>query len=59
MADKKYKYAGPKGRYVPALPEEITDAEAEDRGLSELLAEAVKAGLYKEVKPAKPKSKES
>ena len=61
MAEKRYKYAGPDGRFVPALPEEITDSEAKERGLDALLSECLKAGLYKEVKDkaAKPKAKES
>ena len=51
---KKYKYIMD-GRGVPGLPREITNSEAEQMGVAELLAAALKAGTYKEQKqkPAK------
>jgi hypothetical protein len=46
---KKYKING-KG-FVPGLPRELTDEEAKELGVEELLAACVKAKLYREVKP--------
>ena len=56
MAEKKYKKQG--SGFVPGLPKELTQGEAEALGVLELLTECIKAGLYKEVKPP-AKKKES
>ena len=45
----KYQYVGP-GQGVPGLPNTITEKQAKDLGLSELLRECIKAKLYKPVK---------
>jgi hypothetical protein len=42
-----YKFVGD-GTGVPGLPHEITDAEAKELGVSEILKEAVKNGSYVE-----------
>jgi hypothetical protein len=54
----KYRYVRDDGGFVPGLPKEITDEEAKERGVHDLLMDAVKCGLYEEVKPKKPKAKE-
>lgn len=41
----KYKYIGD-GAGIPGLPHEITDEEAAARGLTELLKDAIEAGVY-------------
>lgn len=43
--DTVYKYRGD-GLGVPGLPHQITQAEAEQLGVAELLAEAIAAGVY-------------
>ena len=53
----KYRYVGP-GQGVPGLPNEVSDKEAKGLGLSDVLKECVKAGLYKESK-GKPKEVKS
>jgi len=45
---KRYRYAG-SGQGVPGLPHELDDDEAERLGVKPLLAEALQAGLYKEI----------
>jgi len=47
---KRYHYVGA-GLGVPGLPHEISDEEAKSAGLEQLLADALKAGTYEEVKP--------
>ena len=49
---KIYKYIDD-GLGVSGLPHEITDDQAKDGGVEQILKEAVAAGLYQEVKPAK------
>ena len=56
---KKYRYARGDGGFVPGLPKEVTDKEAKERGVYELLMDCVKRGFYKEVKPRKSKAKEA
>ncbi len=53
----KYQFVG-NGQGVPGLPNEVTDKQAEALGLTKVLAECVKAKLYKEVK-SKPKGVKS
>lgn len=55
--DGLYRFIGA-GRGVPGLPHEITEREAKDAGVWDLLQEAVKAGNFEEVKPEKPAKKE-
>lgn len=52
---KKYKYIG-EGAGVPGLPHEITEEQAQARGLSELLRAAIENGSYIEIKPGAQKS---
>ena len=47
---KRYRYVGA-GLGVPGLPHEISDEEATASGVVQLLADALKAGTYEEVKP--------
>jgi len=47
---KRYRYVGA-GLGVPGLPHELTEEEAKAAGLEHLLADALKAGTYEEVKP--------
>lgn len=54
---KTFIFIGP-GRCVPGLPHKITDARATELSVEKLLAEAVKAGLYEEVKPPAPKKEQ-
>ena len=49
----KYKYTG-EGQGVPGLPAQVSDKEAKELGLANVLKECIKAGLYKEDKK-KPK----
>jgi 16S rRNA G527 N7-methylase RsmG len=46
----KFIYVG-SGQGVPGLPHEITEQEAKDLGVKQLLDDAVKAGTYKKVAP--------
>lgn len=46
-----YKYIGD-GAGIPGLPHEISDEEAAERDLTELLSEAIKAGKYQAAPPA-------
>ena len=55
----KYIYDRKDGGFVPGLPKEVTDEEAKERGVYELLMDCVKRGFYKEVKSKKPKAKEA
>jgi hypothetical protein len=52
----KYVFVG-SGAGVPGLPHELTDEEAREPGVKEILRGALKAGTYKEVKPEKKTSK--
>jgi hypothetical protein len=45
---KRYRYVG-QGQGVPGLPHEIDDEEARLLGVQELLAQALQAGVYKEI----------
>ena len=47
---KRYRYVGA-GLGVPGLPHELSGDEADELGVSDILAEALKAGIYEEVKP--------
>ena len=53
---KSFKFVGG-GLGVPGLPHEVTDEQAKQDGLEVLLAEAVKNGLYVEVKAAAPEKR--
>lgn len=57
-----YIYDTSKGAGVPGLPHTITDEEAKELGLTELLKEAIENGAYKPAPTAKsaptPKAKE-
>lgn len=44
---KTYRYVG-HGAGIPGLPQTLSEADAEALGVSELLAEAIAAGLYEE-----------
>ena len=55
---KIYRYVRDDGSFVPGLPKEVTDEKAKERGIYDLLMDAVKAGLYEEVKPKKKEAKE-
>ena len=46
----RYRFNGA-GDGVPGLPHEITDEQARELGLTELLGQAVATGTYAEVKP--------
>lgn len=48
MVDKKYKYIGG-GLGIPGLPQILTDKEAVNLGVLDLLKDAVKAGKYKPI----------
>jgi hypothetical protein len=56
---KIYRYVRDDGSFVPGLPKEVTDEKAKERGIYDLLMDAVKAGLYEEVKPKKKEAKEA
>ncbi len=52
---KKFRFVGP-GQGVPGLPHEISEEEAENLGVVELLADALDAGTFEEIrKPAAKK----
>lgn len=57
-----YIYDTSKGAGVPGLPHTITDEEAKELGLTELLKQAIENGTYKAAPSAKsasvPKAKE-
>ena len=42
----QYIYVG-KGTGIPGLPHKITEAEAKERGVSDILKDAIAAGNYK------------
>lgn len=52
----QYKYVGD-GAGVPGLPHEITDAEAEELGVTDLLLAAVENGSYAAVQETSPVTK--
>lgn len=49
---RTFKFAGA-GDGVPGLPHEVTDEQAAELGLTTLLRQAVEAGTFAEVKPAR------
>lgn len=51
---KKYKYTGT-GMGLPGLPNEVTDDEAKALNMLDVLENAVKVGLYEEVKEPAPR----
>ena len=54
---KLFEFQGKAGQYVPGLPRRLTDSEAKELGLEDLLEECIEAKLYKEVKPKGSSSK--
>lgn len=52
-APKVYVYVGD-GAGIAGLPHQLSEQEAKDAGVLDLLKEAIKAGKYVEQKPDKP-----
>lgn len=53
-----YQYVGD-GMGLPGLPNVVTDDEAKEAGVLDLLENAVQVGVYVEVKPSKVEPKGS
>lgn len=54
--DKLYQFQPQPGEAgIPGLPHTVSEQEAEQLGVAELLKAAIEAGRYKEVKPEKAK----
>jgi hypothetical protein len=54
---KQYRYVGD-GAGVPGLPHLISDEEAKALGVTQVLADAIKNGSYREIKTKQGESSE-